>query len=219
MSKKIVIIHNIIAPYKVMLFNELYELIPNLEVIFIAETEKRRSWKIDYTKIKFPYTLLFKGSIDSVSSFAIAKKTWEILNKVRPETSIICDYSNIFGWIALKWAKKNQNKLIFWLDSTQDDKKHYFPKEQLKRYFLKHFDKFLAPGEKTKHYLNFMKVDSSKIITTGYSVNNKFFLDLGYAYSEWGEYYSPYISETNVVQGATNYFTEHRIMLSLGAKF
>ncbi|MFC1527578.1 hypothetical protein ACFL5D_02385, partial [Candidatus Neomarinimicrobiota bacterium] len=99
MSKKIVIIHNIIAPYKVMLFNELYELIPNLEVLFIAETEKRRSWKIDYTKIKFPYTLLFKGSIDSVSSFAIAKKTWEILNKVRPETSIICDYSNIFGWI------------------------------------------------------------------------------------------------------------------------
>ena len=177
MNRKVIIIHNIIAPYKVALFNELSTLIPNMEVIFIAETEKRRNWNIDYTTIKFPYTLLFKGSIDSINSFAIAKKTWRILEKIRPETSIICDYSNIFGWITLLWAKKNKNNLIFWLDSTYDDKKHYFPKEQIKHFFLKHFDAFLAPGEKTKHYLEYMKVASSKIITTGYSVNNNFFIE------------------------------------------
>jgi len=177
MNRKVIIIHNIIAPYKVALFNELSTLIPNMEVIFIAEKEKRRDWNIDYTTIKFPYTLLFKGSIDSINSFAIAKKTWGILEKTRPETSIICDYSNIYGWISLLWAKKNKNNLVFWLDSTYDDKKHYFPKEQVKHFFLKHFDTFLAPGEKTKHYLEYMKVDSSKIITTGYSVNNNFFIE------------------------------------------
>ncbi|MBU0529178.1 glycosyltransferase [bacterium] len=176
MNRKVVIIHNIIAPYKVVLFNELSKIIPNMEVVFIAEKEKRRDWSIDYNKIKFPFTLLFKGSIDSINSFAIAKKTWRILETIRPDTSIICDYSNIFGWIALKWAKNNNNTLIFWLDSTYNDKKHYFPKEQLKHYFLNHFDVFLAPGEKTQHYLEYMKVERSKIITTGYSVNNKFFI-------------------------------------------
>lgn len=176
-NRKVVIIHNIIAPYKVALFNELSILIPNMEVIFIAEKEKRRDWNIDYTTIKFPYTLLFKGSIDTINSFAIAKKTWGILEKIRPETSIICDYSNIYGWITLLWAKKNKNNLVFWLDSTINDKKHFFPKEQIKHFFLKHFHLYLAPGKKTKQYLEYMKVASSKIITTGYSVNNNFFIE------------------------------------------
>ncbi len=177
MNNKVVIIHNIIAPYKVALFNELSKLIPNMEVIFIAEKEKRRDWNIDYTNINFAYTLLFQGSIDSINSFSIAKNTWRILEKISPKTSIICDYSNIFGWISLLWAKINNNKLIFWLDSTYGDRKHFFPKEQIKHFFLKHFDAFLAPGEKTKQYLKYMKVDNSKIITTGYSVNNDFFIE------------------------------------------
>jgi len=91
--------------------------------------------------------------------------------------SLFCDYSNIYGWISLLWAKKNENNLIFWLDSTYDDRKHYFPKEQIKQFFLKYFDIFIAPGNKTKQYLEYMKVDGSKIITTGYSVNTNFFIE------------------------------------------
>lgn len=173
---KVVIIHNIIAPYKVALFNELSKLIPNMEVIFIAEREKRREWNIDYSKIKFPHTVLFKGSIENINSFTIAKETWRILNKVRPETLIICDYSNIFGWSALFWAKRNKNNLVFWLASTIDDKNHFFPKEQIKHFFLKHFHLYLSPGKKTKQYLEYMNVDSSKIITTGYGVENSYYL-------------------------------------------
>jgi len=182
MNRKVVIIHNIIAPYKVVLFNELSKIIPNMEVVFIAEKEKRRDWSIDYNKIKFPFTLLFKGSIDSINSFAIAKKTWRILETIRPDTSIICDYSNIFGWIALKWAKNNNNNLIFWLDSTYDDRKHFFPKEQIKHFFLKHFDAFFSPGKKSKQYLEYMKVDGSKITTTGYCVDNEFFVKQFYLF-------------------------------------
>ena len=176
MNKKVVIIHNIIAPYKVALFNELSKLIPNMEVVFVAETEKRRDWNIDYTKIKFPYTLLFKDSIDNINSYMIAKKTWNILEKIRPETSIICNYSTIFGWSALLWAKKNRNNLIFWLSSTLEDKKQTFIKDLLKRYFLKHFNIGLAPGSRTKEYYKYMGVDYSKIIETGYGVNNNYFI-------------------------------------------
>lgn len=175
-NRKVVIIHNIIAPYKVALFNELSKLIPNMEVIFIAEREKRRDWNIDYTKINFRHTVLFKGSIENINSFTIAKETWRALNKIRPEISIICDYSNIFGWSALFWAKKNRNNLIFWLSSTFDDKKHTFLKNQLKRYFLKHFSIGLAPGSRTKEYYKSMGVANSKILETGYGVDNDYFI-------------------------------------------
>ena len=176
-NRKVVIIHNIIAPYKVALFNELNKLISNLEVIFIAEKEKRRDWNIDYAKIKFPFTVLFKGSIDSINSFTIAKETWRILEKIRPETSIICDYSNIFGWSALFWAKKNKNNLIFWLSSTFEDRKHTYIKNRLKQYFLKHFDAGLAPGSRTKQYFEILGMDTSKIIKTGYGVDNNYFIN------------------------------------------
>jgi len=158
------------------LFNELAKLIPTMEVIFIAEKEKRRDWNIDYNNINFHFTLLFKGSIDSINSYTITKYTWKKLEEIRPETIIICDYSNIFGWVALLWAKKYNINLIFWLDSTYNDRKHFFPKEQIKHLFLKHFDAFLTPGERTKQYLEFMKVDSSKIVKTGYGVNNDHFI-------------------------------------------
>jgi len=71
MDRKVIIIHNIMAPYKIALFNELSILIPNMEVIFIAEKEKRRDWNIDYTTINLPYNLLFLVFIVSVYSFTI----------------------------------------------------------------------------------------------------------------------------------------------------
>lgn len=176
MNKKIVIIHNIVSPYKVALFNKLSILIPNMEVIFIADREKRRDWNIDYNAIRFSYSILFKGTIDRINKFRIAKRTWNKLNEIKPDTTIICDYSNIFGWSALFWCKKNQNNLIFWLDSTINDRKHFFPKEQIKHFFLEHFHLYLAPGEKTQQYLEYMKVENSKIVITGYAVENNYFL-------------------------------------------
>lgn len=176
-NKQLIIVHNIIAPYKVILFNSLYKNIPNLKVIFIAETENRRDWEIDYGKLNFPYEVLFKGQIDSIGKLAIAHKTWTTLNLLKPSSLVICDYSNIFGWASLFWGIRHKIKMVFWLDSTKDDRKHYFPKEQIKQLFLKHFDLFLAPGQKTQDYLEFMKVNSKQIVKTGYAVDNKFYLD------------------------------------------
>ncbi len=177
MNRKVVIIHNIIAPYKVALFNELSKLIPNFEVIFVAEKEKRRDWEIDYKAIEFQYTVLFRGSLDDLNNYSIARKTWTKLKELNPDTTIICDYSNIFGWSALFWAKINNSDLIFWLSSTFEDRKHSKIKEFLKHYFLKHFDIGLAPGSRTKYYYQTMGMDASKIINTGYGVNNEYFLN------------------------------------------
>jgi len=175
--KKIVIVHNIVTPYKIALFNELSKLLQNLHVVFIAKSETRRDWQLDTSQIKFPHAILFDFPIDTLNNVKIARHTWQTLNSFNPEVLIICDYSNIFGWVAMKWGKKNKTDLIFWLDSTREDRKHYFPKEQIKHYFLKHFNLFLAPGLKTKQYLEYMKVDSSQIITTGYCVDNTYFID------------------------------------------
>jgi len=175
--KTIVIVHNIVTSYKIALFDELSKLLQNLYVVFIAQSETRRDWQIDISQIKFPHTILFDDPIDTLNSVKIAQRTWKTLNTINPETLIICDYSNIFGWVSLRWGKKNKTDLIFWLDSTRNDRNHYFPKEQIKQCFLKHFNLFLAPGVKTKQYLESMKVDSNQIITTGYCVDNNYFIE------------------------------------------
>lgn len=176
-SKKIIIVHNIIAPYKIVLFNELAKVFPNLSVIFIAETEGRRDWDINYSKINFDYTLLFKGAIDDVSLIKMVKKTWSVLNQLNPNSLVICDYSKIFGWISLLWGKVKKIKLVFWLDSTIDDRRHYFPKEQIKHFFLSYFDLFLSPGTKTKDYLQSMGVNKNRIVKIGYAVDNSFYIN------------------------------------------
>lgn len=175
-SPKIVIIHNIIAPYKVILFNELAKIIPNLVIIFIAEKERRRDWNIDYSKIHFSYKLLFKRSIEDIGNIKIAKATWKVLRGINPKSIVICDYSNIFGWISLIWGRTYKPRLVFWLDSTKDDRKHYFIKEQIKQFFLKKFELFLSPGSRTKEYLTSMGVDINKIVKIGYAVDNSFYL-------------------------------------------
>ena len=173
---KITIVHNIIAPYKIVLFNELAKLIPNLYVIFIAESESRRDWKIDYSKIKFNYQLMFNGNIDNIGHFKMAQMTWKTLTQLDPHSLIICDYSKIFGWISLLWGKLHKSNLAFWLDSTIDDRKHYFPKEQIKKYFLKHFSLYLSPGVRTQEYLNYMGANNDRIENTGYAVDNTFYI-------------------------------------------
>ena len=77
-----IIIQNIISPYKTLLFNTLKEVINDelsFKVLYLAETENIREWKIDKRGIKFSYEVLFKGSINTVNAIKMACKTYKLL--------------------------------------------------------------------------------------------------------------------------------------------
>jgi glycosyltransferase involved in cell wall biosynthesis len=174
-NKNISILHNIISPYKTVLFNELYKIEPSLEVIYISPTEHRRKWPIEYNEISFPYKLLFQRAFDDIPFLALIKEIWKSLNQSNPDVLIITEYISIIYWIAMIWGKINNKKLIFWCDSTFEDKKRNFFTELIKKYFVKQFHAGLAPGIKSKEYLTYLGLPKENIFFSGYSVNNKFF--------------------------------------------
>lgn len=66
---KVFILTNIIFPYKTFLFNALNKLGEvDFKVFYMAETEKRRDWKID-KNLKFPHEVMFKGKLDNVNPY------------------------------------------------------------------------------------------------------------------------------------------------------
>jgi len=57
--KKIVIVTNIISPYRLPLFNRLHESDDlQLKVVALAEKEENREWQIAKKQIKFDYVVL-----------------------------------------------------------------------------------------------------------------------------------------------------------------
>jgi glycosyltransferase involved in cell wall biosynthesis len=175
---RILVIQNIITSYKTALFNELTKLLEGLEVAFIGATEKRREWTVDRSNIHYSYTLLFNDAIDSVKQLTIFKETWRLLDRKQPDILILVgDYSNLFGWAGMLWGRKNRKKMGFWFDSTYADHKRYWYLEGVKKIFLLPFEFGITPGVKSKHYLETLGMDGSDIFTTGYAVDNNFYLD------------------------------------------
>ena len=59
--KTYIFIQNIIAPYRVSFFNDLFTKGFNFKVFYMRESEIGRSWKIDLKKLNYPYFIDTKG--------------------------------------------------------------------------------------------------------------------------------------------------------------
>lgn len=57
MKQKYIILQNMITPYRNSLFNKLAEMGMDIEVLYMCKLEKGRSWKIDYSSMKFQYLI------------------------------------------------------------------------------------------------------------------------------------------------------------------
>lgn len=116
---RICIINNIIAPYRVPVFNELAKIKGvDLEVLFLAKSEPWRRWKIDAGQIHFKYRVL--------KSFCMRTKQYPVfftpsiikeLSTLKPEVVYCGSYENPTSWLALwhagsvryhLWAGSNQ---------------------------------------------------------------------------------------------------------------
>jgi len=112
MPHKIVILHNIISPYKTLLFNELSKIYNGFYVLYMAETESNREWDIKIDEINFSHEVMFKETLDDVRLLKSVIKTWGRLNTLNPDVLIIDGYRYVADWAGFFWAKKNKKKII-----------------------------------------------------------------------------------------------------------
>ncbi|MCL0035145.1 glycosyltransferase family 4 protein [Thermodesulfovibrionales bacterium] len=151
---KIIILHNIISPYKTLLFNSLEQILGgNLKVLYWAETAGNRKWRIDTNELKFPFDVLFKGKIDDINSIKLAIETYKKLNLYNPEVVIIGGYDRLACWAALFWAKKHKRKAIVMIESHYLDRPRSAIKENIKKLFISRCDAILAAGTRHRDYV------------------------------------------------------------------
>lgn len=179
MKCRLVILTEIISPYRIPLFNTLAgDPGVDLHVIFLAETDPSlRQWQVYKQEIQFSYQVLSSwrkrvGRYNLLLNFGLTTA----LKTAAPDVILCGGYNYLASWQALSWARSRGIPFFLWSESNVPDiRRGYVPVEILKREFLKRCDGFVVPGRSAREYLHSHKVDDSRVFTAPNAVDNDLF--------------------------------------------
>jgi glycosyltransferase involved in cell wall biosynthesis len=179
MSRRLVILTEIIAPYRIPVFNALARRTEiDLHVIFLAETDETlRQWPVYRSEIAFSYEVLPSLRWRSGrNNFLINRGLWPALKKQSPHIIICGGYNYLASWEALLWARRHQVEFLLWSESNgRDARAERAWVESLKAYFLRKCDGFVVPGKASLEYLKTLGCDERSIATAPNAVDNNLF--------------------------------------------
>ena len=179
MSRKTVILTEIIAPYRIPVFNVLASRAGlDLHVIFLAETDETlRQWRIHKDEICFSHSILPSWRWRAGrTSFLINRGLWSALNKADPQVIICGGYNYAASWEALLWARRHGVPFVLWSESNRHDARAGRAwVESLKAYFFRHCDGFVVPGKASFEYLKMLGCVEASISIAPNAVDNSFF--------------------------------------------
>jgi glycosyltransferase involved in cell wall biosynthesis len=179
MRRRLVIITEIISPYRIPLFNSLAQHpAADLHVIFLGETDPNlRQWQIYKQEIRFSFQVLPSwrrriGRYNALLNSGIAKA----LEQAAPEVILCGGYSYVASWQALRWAQRRRVPFLLWSESNlQDLRRSYVPTEFLKNQFLQRCSGFVVPGRSALEYIRGHGVKESSIFIAPNAVDNELF--------------------------------------------
>jgi 1,2-diacylglycerol 3-alpha-glucosyltransferase len=179
MTRKTVILTEIIAPYRIPVFNALaLRAGVDLHVIFLAETDEALwQWRVHKNEICFSYQVLPSWRWRAGKScLLINRGLWSALNKASPRVIICGGYNYAASWEALLWARRHGAEFVLWSESNgQDARGGRAWVESLKAYFLRQCDRFVVPGKASFEYLISLGSPKASILTAPNAVDNSLF--------------------------------------------
>jgi len=176
---RLVLITEIIAPYRVPVFNALARQPGiDLHVIFLAETDPtQREWLVPKGEIQFSYEVLRSWRRRVYGRNVLLN--WSIneaLRKASPDVIVCGGYNYIASWEALRWARRHQTPFLLWVESTvQDSRNGSSFIESLKIRFIGRCNAFVVPGRASFEYLRDYDIAEERIFTARNAVDNAFF--------------------------------------------
>jgi 1,2-diacylglycerol 3-alpha-glucosyltransferase len=181
MKSRLVIITEIISPYRIPLFNALAcRPDMDLHVIFLGETDPElRGWRVYKEEIKFSFQVLssWRRRIGRYNALLNAG-LWSTLNKSKPHVVVCGGYSYFASWEALLWAQHHEVPFLLWSESNQQDQRHrHAVIEFLKRRFLRRCDGFVVPGRSASEYIKGHQIEGKSIFIAPNAVDNQLFAD------------------------------------------
>jgi glycosyltransferase involved in cell wall biosynthesis len=181
MKHRLVLITEIIAPYRIAVFNVLAarEDIA-LSVIFLSETDPSlRQWVVPKEEIHFSYEVLPSlrrrvGKYNLLLNCGLSTT----LCRLHPDTILCGGYSYLASWQAANWAAKHQVPFLLWLESTGADLRRRNPLvEALKRRFLSMCRAFVVPGTSSRAYLRQFGTVDNLIFTAPNAIDLSLFAE------------------------------------------
>ena len=179
MKRRLVILTEIIAPYRIPVLNALAQD-PNVDpyVIFLSETDPSlRQWKIYRDEICFDYAVLssWRRRIGK-HCLLLNRGLNAVLDRVRPDAIVCGGYNYLAAWTASRWAWRMGVPLLLWSESTmQDQRSGRGIVEFLKRQFVRRCDAFVVPGKSARAYLHALGAQERDIVTAPNAVDIRFF--------------------------------------------
>ncbi len=179
MRRRLVILTEIISPYRIPLFNALaHRDSVDLHVIFLAETDPDlRQWRIYKEEIKFSHQVLPSwrkrwGKYNALLNRGVGRA----LAAAVPDMILCGGYNYLASWQALFWARTHHIPFLLWSESNvQDLRRGHAMVELLKDEFLRKCTGFVVPGRSARAYLRVHKIDERRIFTAPNAVGNDLF--------------------------------------------
>jgi 1,2-diacylglycerol 3-alpha-glucosyltransferase len=179
MRRRLVILTEIISPYRIPLFNELAKHPDiDLHVVFLAETDlELRQWQVYKEEIQFPYNVLssWRKRIGPYN-ILLNRGVGRALKSASPEVILCGGYNYVASWQALSWARTHRTPFLLWSESNlQDMRPGYSLVEFLKNQFIRRCAGFIVPGHSARQYLQSHKIKDDRIFTAPNAVDNALF--------------------------------------------
>jgi glycosyltransferase involved in cell wall biosynthesis len=179
MRRRVVIVTEIISPYRIPVFNALARHSDiDLHVIFLAENDPtQRQWLVYKDEIRFSYEVLpsWRRRVGR-HCFLLNWGAQTALQRATPDFIVCGGYNYVASWQSMAWARRQRVPFFLWVESTAKDLRSRHPIiESLKTKFLRGCDGFVAAGKSSAEYLKMYGVRQPMIFTAPNAVNTTFF--------------------------------------------
>jgi len=174
-KRRLVIVTEIIAPYRIPVFNALAARADiDLHVIFLAETDPGlRQWQVYKDEIRFSSEVLRSSRWRLGRAHLLwTRGTRTALERARPEVVVCGGYNYFAMWQAQRWARRRGVPFLLWSESNAADARSRLPwVESAKRRFVSACDGYVVPGRTAGDYLRTFGVETTKIFTAPNAVD------------------------------------------------
>jgi glycosyltransferase involved in cell wall biosynthesis len=179
MRTKLVIVTEIIAPYRIPVFNALAKRPDvDLHITFLAETDAAlRQWPIYRSEISFSHQVLPSWRWRAGSrNLLLNRGLGAALRQAAPGVIICGGYNYPASWQALHWARRNRVEFVLWSESNgRDARAGNAWVERTKAFFLRRCDRFAVPGRAARQYLRELGCEEARILDAPNAVDNRLF--------------------------------------------
>jgi glycosyltransferase involved in cell wall biosynthesis len=156
----VVLVHNILPPYRVDLFNAIAAEIPDFTILFARRDHpKRRSWAWTFSSLEASHQIL-KGAHTEVrgTSLGVSIGTRAALDRLDPDVVVAAGWDLWASWAGRRWARSHDRPFVVWSEaSASSGRSRSAASDYVRRRFLSTAASALVPGEAARTYVSSLR--------------------------------------------------------------